>query len=213
LIRVLIAAASPVVRAGLESLIGAAEGLALAGSVERADEAAARAAELRPDVVLVDLGSGGEAAWREILEPGLSGGEPAVVILSGESAPAWAADALRSGVRGVLPRDLTPAELEGAILAAAAGFAVLLPQDLDRLLSGSVPPAGEPYADGQPLTPRELEVLALLAEGAGNKEVAWKLGISEHTAKFHVASILTKLGAGTRTEAVTAGIRRGLILI
>jgi len=63
------------------------------------------------------------------------------------------------------------------------------------------------------LTPRELEVLRMMAEGAANKNIAWKLGISEHTAKFHVASILTKLNASTRTEAVTMGIRRGLILL
>ena len=70
-----------------------------------------------------------------------------------------------------------------------------------------------PAAQLQTLTPREVQVLAMLAEGYGNKTIAWKLGISEHTAKFHVASILSKLNAGTRTEAVTLGIRRGLILI
>ncbi|HEY1339437.1 MAG TPA: response regulator transcription factor, partial [Bryobacteraceae bacterium] len=64
-----------------------------------------------------------------------------------------------------------------------------------------------------PLTPRELEVLRMMADGAANKIIAWKLGISEHTVKFHVASILTKLNAGTRTEAVTMGIRRGLVLV
>jgi DNA-binding CsgD family transcriptional regulator len=70
-----------------------------------------------------------------------------------------------------------------------------------------------PTAQTQTLTPREIQVLAMLAEGHGNKTIAWKLGISEQTAKFHVASILSKLNSGTRTEAVTLGIRRGLILI
>jgi DNA-binding CsgD family transcriptional regulator len=70
-----------------------------------------------------------------------------------------------------------------------------------------------PLSETGPLTPRELEVLRMLAEGAANKTIAWKLEISEHTAKFHVASILAKLNAGTRTEAVTQGVRRGLILL
>ena len=66
---------------------------------------------------------------------------------------------------------------------------------------------------GEALTPRELEVFAMLAEGAGNKAIAWKLGISEHTVKFHVASIMSKLSATSRTEAVAIGIRRGLIML
>jgi DNA-binding NarL/FixJ family response regulator len=84
----------------------------------------------------------------------------------------------------------------------------LHPQDLPVLASERALPLAQ-----QTLSPREIQVLSMLAEGVGNKTIAWKLGISEHTVKFHVASIMTKLNAGSRTEAVTQGIRRGLILI
>jgi DNA-binding NarL/FixJ family response regulator len=98
-----------------------------------------------------------------------------------------------------------------AVQAAAAGLAVLDPRDLEALRADAahVHPPPETAA----LTARELEVLRMMAEGAANKNIAWKLGISEHTVKFHVASILGKLNAASRTEAVTTGIRKGLILI
>ncbi|MBZ5580421.1 MAG: helix-turn-helix transcriptional regulator [Acidobacteriia bacterium] len=89
-------------------------------------------------------------------------------------------------------------------------MAVLDPHDLEALLAGSGA-AASPEPTG--LTPRELEVLRMLAEGAANKNIAWKLGISEHTVKFHVASILGKLHASTRTEAVAIGMRKGMILL
>lgn len=133
---------------------------------------------------------------------------PAIVLL-GEAT--WSSAALRLGVRAVLPPDGSAAEILAAIQAAAAGMAVIDPGDLESLLTAATPqPAAEPAT---PLTARELEVLRMLAEGAANKTIAWKLGISEHTVKFHVAQILAKLNAGTRTEAVTLGIRQGLILL
>jgi DNA-binding CsgD family transcriptional regulator len=114
------------------------------------------------------------------------------------------------GVRALLPHDASPAEIVAAIEAAAAGLAVIDPGELESLVAES--PA-QPAADPGPLTARELEVLRLLADGVANKNIAWQLQISEHTVKFHVAQILAKLNAGTRTEAVTQGIRRGLILL
>lgn len=133
---------------------------------------------------------------------------PAIVLL-GEIP--WTADALRLGVRAVLPPDASAAEILAALQAAAAGLSVIDPRDLEALISaGSPQPAAEPAT---PVTARELEVLRMPAEGAANKTIAWKLGISEHTVKFHVAQILAKLNAGTRTEAVTLGIRQGLILL
>ena len=124
------------------------------------------------------------------------------------------AEALRSGVRAILPRDVPAGELIAAIEAAAAGLVALHPADLNALLPA--PPRADraPLVDaGEALTPRELEVFAMLAEGAGNKTIAWKLGISEHTVKFHVAPIMGKLNATSRTEAVAIGIRRGLIML
>jgi DNA-binding NarL/FixJ family response regulator len=108
-------------------------------------------------------------------------------------------------VRAVLPRDVSPTELSTAIHAVAAGLVVLHPAALATPVSGPI--------DHGPLTSREIEILGLLAEGQPNKTIAWKLDISEHTVKFHVASILSKLGASSRTEAVTVGLRRGLIFL
>jgi len=200
-IRVLIAARSAVVRAGLEALLASSPGISVAGS----DPDLAGLEALRPDVVL--------AAFRpEELPAPADGRTSAVVLLTSEAQPVWTAEAVRVGVRALLPRDAGAAEILAAVEAAANGMAVLDPRELETLLAGATvaaPATGETPT----LTGRELEVLRMMAEGAANKTIAWKLNISEHTAKFHVASILTKLNASTRTEAVTVGIRRGLILL
>jgi DNA-binding NarL/FixJ family response regulator len=127
-----------------------------------------------------------------------------VVVLTDElpAQPAW-----RSGVRAMLPRDAAAAQIIAALYAAAAGLVVLPAEDTMAMLPT---PVMQPT---EPLTPRELEVLDMLAEGWSNKLIAHKLGISEHTAKFHVNSILAKLHAGTRTEAVMRGVRLGLVKI
>jgi two-component system, NarL family, response regulator YdfI len=200
LTRLLIAAPSPVVRAGLESLVASNPSLDLAGSFPDL----ASVEELRPDVVLAALSPAD-------LSAAANGFLPAYVLLTGESQPAWTADALRLGIRALLPRDASAAGILAAVEAAASGLAVVSPADLEALLHASPQPAAVP--ETAVLTPREMEVLRLMAEGAANKNIAWKLSISEHTVKFHIASIFAKLNAGTRTEAVTQGIRRGLLLL
>ena len=193
MIRVLIAAASGVVRAGLESLLRSGVNL------EVVDTA--------PDVVLADLEFQQDGLPQELL-----GQAPVVLLAPGPPGP-WMAEALRAGVRSILPRDASVTEMIAAIEAAAAGLVALQPADLNVLLP---PPRADRTLSGaasEALTPRELEVFAMIAEGAGNKAIAWKLGISEHTVKFHVASIMSKLNAASRTEAVTIGIRRGLIML
>lgn len=198
--RLLIAAPSAVVRAGLETLVAGDPAVEVAGSF--ADLSAVEA--LRPDVVLAALPV-------EELAPPADGVAPSIVLLSADAQPAWSSEVLRLGVRAMLSRDAAPAEVLAAVEAASAGLAVVDPHDLEALLSASNPTAAS--AESTVLTPRELEVLRLMAEGAANKNIAWKLGISEHTVKFHVASILAKLNASTRTEAVAIGIRKGMILI
>jgi DNA-binding NarL/FixJ family response regulator len=107
---------------------------------------------------------------------------------------------------------VTGAQVAAAIEAAAAGLGIFYPSDVENLFrSQRMNESLETLPE--PLTPREIEVLRLLAEGLGNKEIASRLAISEHTVKFHVASIMGKLGAASRTEAVTLGIRRGIVLI
>ena len=206
MIRVLIAARSAVVRAGLEALLASSPGISVAGS----DPDLAGVEALRPDVVLAAFAPEDLPAPPDF-RAGV-GRAGVVVLLTSVNQPAWTPEALRLGVRALLPRDAGAAEILAAVEAAANGMAVLDPRDLETLLAGAAvpaPAAGETRA----LTARELEVLRMMAEGAANKTIAWKLNISEHTAKFHVASILTKLNASTRTEAVTVGIRRGLILL
>ena len=200
MIRLLIVAPSAVVRAGLESLALSSPGVQVAGAF--ADFLGAE--ELQPDVVL-------SAAPLNAIPPPTNGWRPAVVLLTGESEPEWTADAARLGVRALLPSDASPASILAAVESAAAGFAVVQARDLEEWLSSRL--SIEHAAIETPLTPRELEVLRMMADGDANKIIAWKLRISEHTVKFHVASILGKLNAGTRTEAVTIGIRRGLVLV
>jgi DNA-binding NarL/FixJ family response regulator len=198
-IRVLIAAHSAMTRAGLETLVASAPSLQLAGSYSDASAAEA----LHPDVLLA------EGALEDLPPPAARA--PAIVLLSSESQPAFTHEAFKLGVRAVLARDASPGAILAAVEAAAGGLAVIEPAELEPLLAASAPVPVS--AASAALTARELDVLRLVAEGDANKEIAWKLGISEHTAKFHVASILGKLNAGSRTEAVTIGIRRGLVLI
>ena len=176
----------------------------------------------QPGVVVLAMGSQSEATL-ESLTATASGwnalGVP--LVLLADHPARWLSETLPPGVRAVLPRNVTPAEIVGAIEAVAAGLYVFHPTDVDsipllrprdvEMAPELAPRLGGPLADH--LTPREIEVLQLLSEGLGNKEIASRLNISEHTAKFHVASIMGKLGATSRTEAVTLGIRRGLVMI
>lgn len=200
MIKLAIAAESAVVRAGLEALVASHPGIELAGAYP--DLSALEA--LRPDVVLAAF------SLDELSPPG-DGQSPAIVLMTSERQPVWSQEAMRLGVRALLSRDASAAEILAAVEAAAAGMAIIDPRELETLLSANV--ATPASAETHTLTSRELEVLRMMAEGAANKAIAWKLGISDHTVKFHVASILGKLHAGTRTEAVTIGVRKGLILL
>ena len=181
MIRVQIAA-SGITRAGIESLL-----------------------RLSPEIEVVAGGADVIIAEDEP-PPALADSAAAVIVLSDE--PQWTADALHAGVRAVLPRELTAAEMVAAVEAAAAGLVVLHPRDLEAML-----PAVQPARAIEALSPREIEVLGMMAEGISNKEIAARMGISEHTVKFHVASVMGKLHAGTRTEAVMLGVRMGLIMV
>jgi len=162
----------------------------------------------RPAVVVLALPSEAAARALEALR-GVASVE-AVVLLSSDPAGAFTPQARRLGVRAVLPEDATAVELEGAIVAARAGLIALHP---DALKTSAEARAAEPRGGAVSLTPRELEILEMMAEGMSNRTIATRLGISSQTVKFHVASILAKLGAGSRTEAVTFGVRHGLIAL
>ena len=207
MIRVLVAAPSGVVRAGLESLVRGAQALELAGSEADLASLASAVERVRPDVALVETEFQSEESLVEMVAPA------SVVLLVSDPAGPWLADALRAGIRAALPRDAPVGEIVAAIEAAAAGLVALHPGDIVALLPASRLDRPAATETGEALTPREIEVFAMLAEGAGNKAIAWKLGISEHTVKFHVASIMSKLNATSRTEAVTIGIRKGLVML
>ena len=212
MIRVFIVAASPLVRGGLQSML-AERRFEIVGSVVDLESISGRLVDVQPDVVLAEAAADAQEELLSVLEDAEIAQEYAVVLLSEQPKAAWLSKALRAGVRAVLPRDVTPEQLRAALEAAAAGLLVIHPSDLDRALPAA---AGVPAAAGElpePLTPREREVLQMISAGLGNKEIAARLSISEHTVKFHVASILGKLGASTRTEAVSIGIRHGLVLL
>jgi DNA-binding NarL/FixJ family response regulator len=187
MIRVAVVARSALMRAGLESLI-------------RGDPEFEITERPEADVLLV---AGGDE-WAVTAE-----GDSLVVLIGDLAEPEFTIGALHAGVRALLPPDASKEEIGAAIRAVATGLAVMRSQDLEALLPAAAP--DEP--GGHALSPREVEILRMLAEGMANKTIAWKLGISEHTVKFHVASILNRLNAASRTEAVTIGIRRGLIMI
>jgi DNA-binding NarL/FixJ family response regulator len=213
MIRVLVSANSEVEVAGLASLIRSAPSFELIGSVLGETDLAERIEALRPDVVLQQPVAGDEEWHESRRDPDA----PARVLLVDDSQFAWAlsaAAAADSGVRSVLPRFATADEIVAAVEAVTLGLIVLHPAVLEHQLTvlrpglrdASAPPA-------QTLSPRETEVLNLLAAGLGNKEIAWRLRISEHTVKFHIGSIFNKLNASSRAEAVAIAIRRGLIAL
>ncbi|PYU19898.1 MAG: DNA-binding response regulator [Acidobacteria bacterium] len=171
----------------------------------------------QPDVVLVatDADRPGPESFDWNAGGWNAAGVPVILLV--ENPAHRILEALATGVRAVLPRNATPAEIVGAIEAVAAGLYAFHPSDVDSIPmlrpreADTVAEVVEPLLER--LTPREIEVLQLLSGGLGNKEIASRLNISEHTAKFHVASIMGKLGATSRTEAVTLGIRHGLVMI
>jgi NarL family two-component system response regulator YdfI len=220
---VFIIAASEVVRAGLETLVGSDERFIVTGS---AADWSALAETPQPDVVLLELDDASGIGFGElrILEEEAADGDvSAVVVLMPDVREERITEALGFGVRAALPRNSTSGEILAAIEGAAAGLIVLHRDVLDSLRDVNASAAvtaptsstssEESLLEVESLTPREVEVLGMLAEGLGNKEIASRLRISEHTVKFHVSSIFAKLGVSSRTEAVTQGIRRGLIML
>jgi two-component system, NarL family, response regulator YdfI len=210
--RVFIVAASPLTRAGLQDLL-AARGVSVVGSSANLESLSELFIEAQPHAVLLDVSGEKTPELLDSLYLSELVLETAVVVLSDHPPPGWTAEALRIGVRAILPSDLSPGHLIAALQAAAAGLVVLHPGDVGSALVPAAP-VSQPVAELlEPLTRREREVLQMLASGLGNKEIAAHLSISDHTVKFHVASILGKLGASSRTEAVSLGIRHGLVLL
>lgn len=213
MIRVLIAASSSISQRGLEDLLRASTSLQVVGVLSDLRQLSENLEELQPDVLIAEIAGQDRTLPEEILK--LSEEAPvAIVLLVDDANSERDLDALRNGVRAVLPRNMNPVGIVATVEAVGAGLAVLLPDGLDTLLRESTAShraVSPPLVEA--LTPREIEVLGMMVEGWGNKEISTRLGISEHTVKFHVASIMGKLNASSRTEAVTSGIRHGLIML
>jgi DNA-binding NarL/FixJ family response regulator len=208
MIRVRISAVSAVTRAGLESLLEGYPQFRLLEEFAEEEEA-----EAQTDVLLAEEEDAGAEALSRLTERVVEGpgnGTPVILLVRGTAANR--ADLFRSGARAVLPSHASGAQIAAAIEAVATGLGVFDASEMESFVQPHLadgPPARLPEA----LTPRETEVLRAMAEGLANKEIAARLGISENTVKFHVASVMGKLGAASRTEAVMTGIRSGIVLI
>jgi len=211
-IRIFIVAASPLIRGGLQSILSDSR-FDIVGSVADLESVSGQLVDAEPEVVLVEAAADAQEELLNSIEDAEVGEEYAVVVLSEQPKTAWLSRALRAGVRAVLPRDATPDQLRAALEAAAAGLLVVHPSEVSAVLHAPAALSSPISELPEQLTPREREVLQMISGGLGNKEIAGRLSISEHTVKFHVASILGKLGASTRTEAVSIGIRHGLVLL
>jgi DNA-binding NarL/FixJ family response regulator len=216
-VRVLIADDQKVIREGLASLLALLPGIIVVGAAVDGDDAVRQAGELLPDVVLMDLNMprcNGVEATRQLrrLHP-----RTAVVVLTTYSDDAWVFAALEAGARGFLTKDAGADEIQRAIAAVAAGHAQLDPavqlrlldalRGGDRLAPGA---AGPGTADPGDLTPREAEVLANIAAGLSNAEIAAALFVSEATVKTHINHIFAKTGLRDRAQLVGYAFRHGL---
>jgi DNA-binding NarL/FixJ family response regulator len=210
-IRVFLIAASPLARALQNRL--KAQSVKIVGSATSIDALGGDLSDSQADVLLVDAaGEPSESIIESLADSNLAIEIP-TVILAESGSPNVSAQALQAGIRAMLPSEISADQLAAALQAAAAGLVVLHPSEIPATFPVAAP-ASQPLAElPEPLTRREREVLQMLAAGLANKEIAARLNISDHTAKFHVAAILGKLGAATRTEAVALGIRRGLVLL
>ena len=210
LVRVLVLARSPAVRAGLGALLTTDESIVMAAAPGGRGDGFGTNGPAPDDLdaidaVVIDLPSFAPTGLDDVAER-----YPAtpLVVLGGDPAGSMAGDV----AMGYLSSEADSASLTAAVHAVVAGLTVVEPALVGRL-GARGGPAVPPDGAGETLTPREREVLQLVAEGLPNKTIARELGISEHTAKFHVGSLLAKLDAGSRTEAVTTATRRGLLTV
>jgi NarL family two-component system response regulator LiaR len=206
-IRVLLVDDHAVVRSGLSAFLLAFDGLELVGEAGSGEEAVRLCDRLQPDVVLMDLvmpGMDGAQATRAIREkcPAIQ-----VIALTSFKEQELVEGAMEAGAIGYLLKNVSADELAGAIRAAHAGRPTLAPEAAQALIQAT----REPQKIGFDLTQREREVLALLVQGLNNPEIAERLVVSRSTAKFHVSSILSKLGVASRTEAVALAVKEGLL--
>jgi two-component system, NarL family, response regulator LiaR len=210
-IRVLIADDHAVVRQGLRTFLDLQADIDVVGEASDGEEAVAAAAQLAPDVILLDLVMpqlDGIGALRRLREAA-----PAsrVIVLTSFGEDERLFTALRAGAAGYLLKDVEPPELVRGIRTAHAGQAALSPAVAARVVEELASGGGGGRTPADELTPRELEVLCLIARGRSNKRIALELGVAEKTVKTHVSHVLAKLGLSDRTQAALYAVREGLV--
>lgn len=206
-IRILVADDHPMLREGLVAVLATQPDFEVVGEAADGAEAVRLAGSLEPGVILLDLempGTDGVSALKELRESGSAAG---TLVFTAYDTDERILGALRAGARGYLLKGASRSEIFSAIRTVASGGSLLEPAVTARLLEN----IGGQRAPHDELTPREAEVLALLADGLPNREIAGKLFVTERTVKFHVGSILAKLGAANRTEAARTAVRQGLV--
>jgi DNA-binding NarL/FixJ family response regulator len=220
-VRIVVADDHQIVRNGFAALLGTQPDFTVAGTAGDGAEAVRVCAETTPDVVLMDVrmpGTDGIEATRQLVGAGAGteDGRPRVLILTTFDLDEYVYDALRAGASGFLLKDVTAEQLFHAVRVIAAGEALLAPTVTRRLIHEFA--RQRPRTDDQgvaglaTLTPRETQVLRLVAEGLSNPEIAARFTVTEETVKTHVSRILAKLGLRDRTQAVVAAYETGLVI-
>ncbi|TLS54183.1 response regulator transcription factor [Paenibacillus antri] len=219
-IRVLLVDDHAIVRQGLVFYLGMQNDLDIVGEAANGVEAVSRAAELKPDVILMDLfmpEKNGIEATRDIRA---MDAKARIIVLTSFSEQDHVLSAIKAGANGYLLKDADPADIANAIRGAHAGRPQLHPAAAAQLMSHvaatqdhPAAPAAAPTGPASPdaLTPREAEILSFLARGYSNKEIAAACGIAEKTVKTHVSSLLSKLGVADRTQAALYAVKNGLV--
>jgi DNA-binding NarL/FixJ family response regulator len=215
-VRIVVADDHQVVRSGFAALLDTQPDFSVVGTASDGAEAVGICRDLRPDVVLMDVrmpGMDGIEATRQLAGSGAGG--PRILILTTFDLDEYVYDALRAGASGFLLKDVTAERLFDAVRVIAAGDALLAPSVTRRLISEFAlqrPKPEAPVAALATLTPRETQVLQLVAEGLSNPEIAARLVVTEETVKTHVSRVLTKLGLRDRTQAVVTAYESGLVV-
>jgi DNA-binding NarL/FixJ family response regulator len=217
-IRVLLADDQVMVRQGFGALLRAQEGMTVVGEATNGEEAVHSSRDLRPDVVLMDVRmpvmDGLEATRRLMSPPAGSGHRPRVLMLTTFDLDDYVYESLRAGASGFLLKDATADDLVAAVRIVAAGEALLAPTVTRRLIEEFVrrPRRDQPHPERlNSLTPREVEVVRLIARGLSNGEIAEELVLAEQTVKTHVGRILSKLNLRDRAQVVVTAYESGLI--
>ncbi|MCW2504206.1 MAG: two-component system response regulator [Actinomycetia bacterium] len=204
-LRLLLVDDHEMVRAGLRTFLDLQDDMVVAGEASSAEQALALIPSVRPDIVVMDLQLPGMSGIEALKRLQVSHPRVKVVVLTSFAGQDSVLPAVRAGVAGYLLKDIGPAELADALRAVHAGGAQLHPQVAATVLQSVAETARDP------LTPREHEVLRLVARGLSNRLIARELALSEKTVKAHVSAVLAKLGVADRTQAALYAVRSGLV--